>query len=317
MQRRRRSCTPLGQVRWREWIKGESSDFECLARSGEPNAADLLVIALGREHEWAAHKYGTLPAAWALRCVQDTSVVEGLVQLLNSSHDRSFSREEVPIWVAAAGTLGHLRASGASDALVDVFRRGCCAEVRMSALDALVAMKDPRAVELAIERVPFTYGEIGVGESDCIVGALGELGDQRAVKRLVEALCRFTSRIGPMGAALVRLSAADALLDVLASRRRGPRPFSRDLGAHLTSAWVLGELKEPRAVEPLIHALAEPEHFDLREAAAEALGKLQDERAVAPLRRRIEDPTEYRQVRDAACSALQAICDKAKQKQHV
>jgi HEAT repeat protein len=48
------------------------------------------------------------------------------------------------------------------------------------------------------------------------------------------------------------------------------------------SAVMLGDIGNPRAVEPLIGALKDPE-ANVRHGAAEALGKIGDKRAVAPL----------------------------------
>jgi len=48
------------------------------------------------------------------------------------------------------------------------------------------------------------------------------------------------------------------------------------------AADALGEIKDPRAVEPLIDMIKDP-HRDVREEAARSLGKIKDRRAVEPL----------------------------------
>ena len=48
------------------------------------------------------------------------------------------------------------------------------------------------------------------------------------------------------------------------------------------AARALGELKDPRAVTPLISALEDPNHYVRREAA-KSLGRLGDERAIPAL----------------------------------
>ena len=72
------------------------------------------------------------------------------------------------------------------------------------------------------------------------------------------------------------------------------------------AARALGELEDPRAVEPLIAALGD-ERSDVRQAAAEALGKIKDPRAVEPLIAALGD--ERSDMRQAAAKALGAIGD--------
>ena len=50
----------------------------------------------------------------------------------------------------------------------------------------------------------------------------------------------------------------------------------------MCAAWALGQLKDPRAYDPLIAGLQD-QNEDVRAFAFEALGKLKDPRAVEPL----------------------------------
>jgi len=70
------------------------------------------------------------------------------------------------------------------------------------------------------------------------------------------------------------------------------------------AARALGELEDPRAVEPLIAALKD-ESFSVRKAAAEALGKIGDTRAVEPLSAALKDKDS--DVRKAAAEALVSL----------
>ena len=56
-----------------------------------------------------------------------------------------------------------------------------------------------------------------------------------------------------------------------------------DRDVRTKAAWSLGELKDPRAVEPLIAALNDMDGQDVRTKAAWSLGELKDPRAVEPL----------------------------------
>jgi HEAT repeat protein len=81
--------------------------------------------------------------------------------------------------------------------------------------------------------------------------ALGDLGDERAVEPLIEAL-------------------------------QDEDNFVRKM-----AATACGKLHDRKAVEPLIEALADEDPF-VRERAAQALGKIGDSRAVDPLNHLIE-----------------------------
>ena len=69
----------------------------------------------------------------------------------------------------------------------------------------------------------------------------------------------------------------DFVEDLLAALRH-PAPANR---RH--AAWILGELRERRAVGPLTEAMRGTRDPDLLEGAAEALGKIGDEAGVEPL----------------------------------
>lgn len=99
--------------------------------------------------------------------------------------------------------------------------------------------------------------------------ALGDLGDERAVEPLIEALKDEDK--------YVRKSAAEAS----------------------------GKLGDERLVEPLIEALNDEDWF-VQEKAAAALGKMGDTRAIGPLARLIES-LEHERFRETARAALNAI----------
>ena len=70
------------------------------------------------------------------------------------------------------------------------------------------------------------------------------------------------------------------------------------------AARALGELRDERAVEPLIEALHD-RNEDVRCLAAKSLGEIGDPRAEEPLEMASRD--EYRQVRDSAAGAIRRI----------
>jgi HEAT repeat protein len=72
------------------------------------------------------------------------------------------------------------------------------------------------------------------------------------------------------------------------------------------AVWILGKLKDPRAIDGLIAALRDDDS-DVRWLAALALGELKDRRAVEPLITALSDA--YQNVRKEAAGALGAIGD--------
>lgn len=57
------------------------------------------------------------------------------------------------------------------------------------------------------------------------------------------------------------------------------------------AALVVGEIGDPRAVEPLITALGD-EDYEVRSTGAKALGKVRDNRAIQPLISMLKEKSE-------------------------
>ena len=72
------------------------------------------------------------------------------------------------------------------------------------------------------------------------------------------------------------------------------------------AAMRLGQIGDPRAVEPLIAALQEDDSESVRQYAAEALGEIRDPRAVEPLISALQEDGEL-DVREEAAEALKLI----------
>ncbi|GBC91931.1 Phycocyanobilin lyase subunit alpha [bacterium HR15] len=85
---------------------------------------------------------------------------------------------------------------------------------------------------------------------------------------------------------------------------------SRDEWERRAAAWELGELGDPRAVQPLSQTLSQDESPPVRRAAAHALGKLGDPRAVEPLSKAALNNDKHPDVRVAAVEALGKLGDR-------
>ncbi len=130
------------------------------------------------------------------------------------------------------------------------------------------------------------------------IEALGKIGDERAILPLFDGLSYSDSGdetaevIGKLGDS----SIVDTLIDIMLTGRS----FERD-----NAAIALGELKDARAVGPLIQQLNDSKYFD---NAAIALGKIGDPQAINPLLDALMNG-EYNHVVKNAVIALGMIGD--------
>ncbi len=107
----------------------------------------------------------------------------------------------------------------------------------------------------------------------------------------------FFENLGELNVKLLkRRRDVDGLIKVL---QTGAHPESREEAAE-----AMGEIRDPKAVDPLIGALKDRDH-EVREEAAESLGKIGDKRATEPLNALLGDPDP--KVRRAAEGALSRL----------
>jgi len=244
--------------------------------------------------------------------------------------------------VEALGAIGDRRATGPLTALlVDEDPL-----IRAAAALALARLRDGRAVEPLIGMLRETYP----GMAQVAARALGEIGDDRAVEPLKkihedpdapareaagEALAQIADAAdagaGRIESLIARLAAGDAP----ARKRAASALIAADgeaveplIVALQDASWevrrgaaeALGEIGDPRAVEPLIAALAQPSRpspgapagdgaaqTGVRKTVAEALGKLGHPSAVEPLIAALADDDPS--VRGSAAAALGRIAD--------
>lgn len=136
-----------------------------------------------------------------------------------------------------------------------------------------------------------------------IVTALGLIGDRRSVKPLIELMVELLE-IGPPPAR-ARMNFQE-FKEMMSSFQTFPI-FGMDNANDMAEiraciAWALGNIKDRRAVEPLIRVLHTDWAWTSRANAAIALGLIGDERSVDPLRIALKDDDEN--VREKAAEAL-------------
>ena len=147
------------------------------------------------------------------------------------------------------------------------------------------------------------------GVSRSAARELGRLGNSRALKPLADLLAA-PEVSDSVAEALIRAGAKAA--DVLIPALKSESPLARRAGAR-----ALGEIRDPRAVEPLATVLQGDDDYGVRTAAANALGQIKDQRAiwalVNVLKLRDEaDPqlqVQLQELRSAAQRAMRRIGD--------
>jgi len=158
--------------------------------------------------------------------------------------------------------------------------------VRRDAAVALAALGDPRGVDALCVALDSQEPKA----RQAAATALAELRDRRAAQPLVLTYQKELAQ--PETDAEVRAALESALLmfhskeEVEGFRGEALVPYYLsqlgDEKANRGAAWSLGELGDPRAIQPLIGLLGNKDCF-LRREVAVALGKLGDRRGVAPL----------------------------------
>ncbi len=207
-----------------------------------------------------------IAALQGLERITDPRAVEPLSKALR--HRNREVRE------AAATSLGKIKDPRAVAPLVRAARKDGAASVRRAAVAALGAIRDRRAVE--------PLCDVLVADKDRLVrreaaAALGEIGDPRGVEPLIRSLEKDDDPMAA-AAALARLR-SEALVDRLVRLVRDPE---RKTAARYGAIRALGEMRESKALEPLIGAMAARE-AQLRAGAIDALKKTGDPRAVPPI----------------------------------
>jgi len=259
------------------------------------NATPRLIALLGAgptRENWEARN----AAVKVLARIGDVRAIEPLIAKANESAGSktdpataalgTFGERAVEPLIAAVAS-GRLSESAAANALglmgdpAVVYMIGALnhddSKVRCAAAAALGYINNPAAVEPLI----LALSDPNHWVTGAAAFALGCIGDPRAIEPLL-----INSEYP--GISLVALETALDSIDALWRKSQAARAAVPKLLAALPydksySVWALGEIGDPRAIEPLIVALRSKTDSGLRAGAARALGQIGDPRAVGPL----------------------------------
>jgi HEAT repeat protein len=185
--------------------------------------------------------------------------------------------------------------------------------IRIIAAMLLGEIKDKRAVEPLIGVLNFRAEQQQLDAEKLrieAVSALGEIGDVRAIQPLIAVFKDSSPR--------VREHAARALkkMGALAVGPLNKALMDQDMDTEVNAAMILGDIGDPRSVEPLIQSMlvnaGEDRAWSFRLEAAKALGKIKDPRALDPLKLLLQDKVSP--VRDMAQWAIGQISGKSIEK---
>lgn len=235
-------------------------------------------------------------AAKALGQIGDISAADGLVEAIDltagtSSDPKDKAANKTNEAIAKA--LGRLKAKKAVPKLLELIDKSRNNYVVLEAVRALGKIGDSSAVEKLSEIA--TSHENKFMRKNAII-ALGDIGDPKATDALVEMMFVEFGGVSFYKEASFSLyqvgpAVADALLETMALKNEKVNAYFEKIGGMKESAikakcgFVLGDLRDERAVEPLLEAFKEaskPESLDpiVMTYASTPLAVLGDKRAV-------------------------------------
>ena len=256
----RRAVEPLiVTLEDKNWAVGMSA-ATALGKIKDPRAVEPLILALrhkdSRYREYAASALREIDPNWQKSEEAKRAVPEFISALIDKDPDiREYATSTLteidPNWQESE------EAEQAVPEFISALKDNDPA-VQAGAAEALGIIADPRAVEPLIVTLKDENWAVGMSAAK----ALGKIKDPRAVEPLVNELWVMES-----------------VQELIASATKNPPSVGSLVGretwrARQKVAWALGQIKDPRAVEPLITALKVDLNIGVQQEAAEALGNI-------------------------------------------
>jgi HEAT repeat protein len=315
-------------------MKDENPDIrrnaaEALGKIRDIRAIDALTIAL-KDKKSSVQQSANAAIQNTLQQLKANRAIEPLIALLN--HDEPAIRR------FAIEALGGIPDPRVPDHLI-LALKDTNADVRETAAESLRKTGAP-----AVEALIKTLRENDINTRVIAIRILGDIKDTRSIEPLIDVL-EFKSRNPVPEEAQLRYEAAKALGkmktisaiqplivtlgDTDPHVRESAAESLREIGVpsvqyliesledeniniRVGAVMLLGDLRDTRAIEPLIDMMATDffkKSWMLRSEVAKALGKIGDPFAIQPLQKLSNDRDSY--VREIAISALDEIEKKA------
>lgn len=291
------------------WVRRGA--VHALGDIGDRRAVESLINTLGDDGAWVRRN-----AAMALGNIGDPRATEPLINTLGDEDEHVRGNA-----ASALGEIGDPRAVPALEEVVNDYIKFVGNEAK-EALDKIkssdVCKEYLRQKEVEKEMSKPNIDELkgnkdveglinALEDSDELVrgnaaGALGRIGDRRAVLPLINALEDSDEYVRKWAATALGdigdKRAVESLINALEDKDEDVRKWA---------VYALDRIGDKRAVEPLINALGDKDE-DVRVKAASALDSIGDKRAVKSLINALGD--ENKGVRVMAAGALGSIGDK-------
>ena len=281
----------IDDPRWREPIL-------LTAASLEGDYADDFVRAIKNykdRYEGLLHRH-LIMAAWCL--VDDAQISHALRNEIFTELYTIFTDPIYPLKYQINDIFAAMKGGSNEQDTLDILNRARqhpVSMIRSNAVNILGEIGGERAIEPLIEAL----GDPDSDVRSSAVGALGEIGGERVIDLLLEALSNPFSD--------VRSSAVNALGEI-----GGERVitilieifYDPDSDVRSNAAWALGEIGGERVIGLLLEALSDPDS-DVRSSAVGALGEIGGERVIDLLLEALSNP--FSDVRSSAVNALGEI----------
>ncbi len=262
-------------------------------------------------------------AVKSLAQIGDASAVPDLVAAINFTAGTSSDPKDKAANLtneAIAQALGQLKAKEAVPKLIELTNKSPNNYVVLKSVRSLGQIGAKEAVK-PLEKIALEHSNKFMRKNAVI--ALGEIADPSATDTLIQMM--FVEYQGvsfykeaSFGLYQIGPATSEALMKTMAGENKEVNAYFESKGGLKTSAikakcgFVLGDLRDPRAVEPLLEAFKEaaekPDPVVLVYAAA-PLGALGDKRAVGPLAK--EMLTLDASLRDPMMRALNHLGDRS------
>ena len=331
-----KALADLGKASWQQCVRGDADDLTRLAQSGDSFVLDKLetwvqsgseeaVTALvkAEQIERLIGLVSSAPAASkTLADMGETAAIEPLaltLEMLAHQEEIGIGEERVRVCAAAAEALGRLKGPRSIDALSKLMsvrlerfgERRVPAGLALAVVRALGEQTDLRVVDMLVPALVDPDGSVRGAVSEGLA-KLGECTWREWVKGDREDFARLGDSGRPQALDLLVQASVGSedsreIAAILSARPDGVQLLIRALErGSMDAAEALGEMKDTRAVQPLVRAMQRDGEWvwtGTSCAAATALAKMPTSEATLSLIKHLHE-CKWANVRDAIIDAL-------------